>query len=156
MPLGPQFALIHSKFNEFLFASVGEEKNGAPLSVLSALTRLGFDPWGEAARLSGLPKETAARALAAAIALLPEGNWNVSDASAIAARLVDRLPAHAAFATQSRPSDSGTHRKVKVKRATMIWLICLTFAVATILAVLQLGADHSPDPAPTAIPSTQH
>jgi len=92
MTLRPQYSLIHSEFNEFLFASVGAEKNGTELTVLSALTRLGIDPWGEAARLSDLPKEAAARALAAAIAALPEGDWTVSDSWAIAARLVDRLP----------------------------------------------------------------
>jgi len=51
MTLQPQFSLIHSEFNEFLFASVGEEKNGVELTALSALTRLGFDSWREAARL---------------------------------------------------------------------------------------------------------
>jgi hypothetical protein len=44
MPLGPQFSLIHSEFNEFLFAPVGKEENGAVLTVLLALTRLGIDP----------------------------------------------------------------------------------------------------------------
>jgi hypothetical protein len=29
-----------SEFDAFLFASIGEEKNGTPLSVLSALARL--------------------------------------------------------------------------------------------------------------------
>ncbi len=46
MTLRPQFSLINSEFNEFLFASVGMEKTGIELTVLSALTRLGVDPWG--------------------------------------------------------------------------------------------------------------
>lgn len=60
MALRPQFSLINSEFNEFLFAPVGEEGNGTVLTVLSAFTRLGMDPWGEAALLSELPKEAAA------------------------------------------------------------------------------------------------
>jgi hypothetical protein len=36
------------------------------------LTRLGFDPWREAARLSELPRETAARAFAVTIACFPK------------------------------------------------------------------------------------
>jgi hypothetical protein len=89
MTLRPEFSLGHSPYNAFLFAAVGEEQVGVPLTVLSALTRLGFDPWQEAARLSGLPRETAARVFAVTIAMLPEGDWKASESEAIAARLVN-------------------------------------------------------------------
>lgn len=42
MALRPEYSLGHSRYNDFLFASIGEEKTGT-LTVLSALTRLGFD-----------------------------------------------------------------------------------------------------------------
>ena len=48
MTLPTQFSLLDSEFNEFLFATVGEERIGVPLSVLSAFARLGLDPWVEA------------------------------------------------------------------------------------------------------------
>ena len=35
-----------SEFDAFLFAHIGEEKNGMLLSVLSALARLDLDPGG--------------------------------------------------------------------------------------------------------------
>ncbi|WIM11799.1 hypothetical protein [Enhydrobacter sp.] len=92
MALRPEYSLGHSQYNEFLFAAIGEEKTG-PLTVLSALTRLGFDPWQEAARLADLPRNAAIRSFAGTIAGLPEGNWTASDATAIAARLVAWLPA---------------------------------------------------------------
>ena len=44
MTLRPEYLLGHSEYNAFLFAAVGEEKAGRPLTVLAALTRLGFDP----------------------------------------------------------------------------------------------------------------
>src|SRR5271157_4224981 len=106
MALRPQYSLLQSEFNEFLFAYVGEEKNGMPLTVLSALTRLGLDPWGEAARLANLPSEAAARALEAVIALLPEGDWKVSDSWAIATRLVNRLPGRGTPAVESPQGQS--------------------------------------------------
>jgi hypothetical protein len=56
MTLRPEYSLGHSEYNPFLFAAVGEEKVGTQLTVLTALTRLGFDPWREAARLSNLPR----------------------------------------------------------------------------------------------------
>jgi hypothetical protein len=96
MTLRPEFTLGHSPYNAFLFAEVGKEQAGQPLTVLSALTRLGFDPWQEAARLSDLPRDTAARAFAVTIAMLPEGDWKAEDAEAIAARLVSVLPEHRA------------------------------------------------------------
>jgi|SRR6185437_7881823 hypothetical protein len=153
MPLGPQFSLIHSEFNEFLFAPVGKEENGAVLTVLSALTRLGIDPWGEAARLSALPKETAARMLAAAIAVLPEGDWKVSDAPAIAARLVDRLPSHGmpgVLATEREKKRNEKSRPVRAK-----WVLRVVLAAALLLFLSQLYDHHSPEPAPNIVSSTQ-
>jgi hypothetical protein len=92
MTLRPEYTLGHSPYNAFLFATVGEEKEGVPLSVFSALTRLGYDPWREAERLAALPQETAARAFAVTIAMLPEGDWNAADVEMMAARLVGWLP----------------------------------------------------------------
>src|ERR1700749_4347488 len=96
MTLRPEYSLGHSEYNAFLFATVGEDKSGLPLTVLTALTRLGFDPWREAARLSDLPKETAAQAFAVTIASLLEGDWKASESEAIAARLVNWLPERSA------------------------------------------------------------
>lgn len=121
MTLRPEYALGHSPYNPFLFAAVGEQRNGATLTVQSALTRLGFDPWREAARLSGLPRDTAAGALAVSIAMLPEGDWKASESEAIAARLVSWLPAPggapAVLAVEAGRSDGKTIEKIeKIER----------------------------------------
>ncbi len=92
MALAARFSLLHSDLNDFLFASVGEEQNGVTLSVVSALTRLGLDPWEEAARLTPLPKARAAEALAPLIARLPICRTRSSDDLAISERLVKLLP----------------------------------------------------------------
>ena len=92
MALRSEYSLGHSEYNAFLFAAVGEEKIGMPLTVLTALTRLGIDPWQEAARLADLSKEAALRTFAATIAKLPEGDWKAADSEAIAARLLSWLP----------------------------------------------------------------
>src|SRR5437899_7886457 len=60
-------------FDEFLFAVIREETNGTPLSMISALTRLGLEPWQEAARLAALPAAAAAEALATLLGRLPPG-----------------------------------------------------------------------------------
>lgn len=128
MTLRPEYLLGHSEYNAFLFAMVGEEKADQPLSVLSALTRLGFDPWREAARLSDLPRETAARAFAVTIAMLPEGDWKVSESEAIAARLVNWLPGRSAEAIPSVAA--GLYAGKKFKSGFATWLAWGVLAVA--------------------------
>ena len=92
MAIRQAYALGQSPLNKFLFASIGKEKNGMDLTVLSALARLDFEPWTEAARLSGLTKEAATTALAAIISTLPEGNWSSATVRSIAVRLIKCLP----------------------------------------------------------------
>ena len=105
------FTLPRSEFNEFLFALIGTEGNGMPLSVVSALARLEMDPWQEAARLSTLPRELAAAALDRLIGRLPPGSWSQTDTPTIAARLVELLPYRTAAALRepapARPSPQG-------------------------------------------------
>jgi hypothetical protein len=93
MSLRHVYAPMLPEFDPFLFASVGEEIDGVPLSVLSALSRLDLDPRDEAARLSHLTKETAADQLARMIARLSDKRWTLSEARRIAGRLIERLPA---------------------------------------------------------------
>jgi hypothetical protein len=85
-------SFFRPEFDEFLFAPIGVERNEMALSVLSALARLGVDPWEEAAELSELPKNTAVQRLASLIARLPVGRWAQADSRAIADRLIELLP----------------------------------------------------------------
>ena len=137
MTLRPEYSLGHSEYNAFLFASVGEEKIGLPLTVLTAFTRLDIDPWREAARLSDLSRETAARALAAVIARLPEGNWKASDSPEIAARLVCCLPGRSVPAVPSPGVDRP--KAEKTKSGVAIGLIWLVLAVTLFFVVLHLA-----------------
>ena len=102
MVLRAEYRLGHSPFNKFLFAYIGEESTGLSLTVLSALSRLGLDPWAEAARLSEMPEETATTSLAATISKLPEGDWDASDTRSIAVRLLSNLPKHSITSDSSQ------------------------------------------------------
>jgi hypothetical protein len=88
-------------FEAFLFAPIGEQRNGVMLSVLSGLSRLDVDPWDDAERLALLPENRAIDALSNRIAQLPLGMWQASDTRAIAARLVALLPKHGSPVTAS-------------------------------------------------------
>jgi len=141
MTLRPEYSLGHSEYNAFLFAAVGEEAVGLPLTVLTALSRLGIDPWLEAARLSDLPRETAAHAFAETIAKLPEGDWKASDAETIAARLVDCLPARSA--PPIPPSAAVRVRGTMNKSKTPAWLVWGAVFVAALLVTLYLQPDRN-------------
>jgi hypothetical protein len=90
------------EFDAFLFASVGEELDGMPLSVLSALARLGLEPRDEAARLAHLTRDAAADQLARTIARLSDRRWSVSEAHTIASALIERLPTANAVGQRDR------------------------------------------------------
>ncbi|OFW99640.1 MAG: hypothetical protein A3D94_12720 [Alphaproteobacteria bacterium RIFCSPHIGHO2_12_FULL_66_14] len=159
MTLRPEYALGHSRYNAFLFASVGEEGNGLSLTVLTALTRLGLDPWQEAARLSDLPRETAARALAATIATSPEGDWKASDSGVIATRLVDWLPGRSAPAVPLPMSSPVSSSRVDASKTGSLaagrWLVWGAVAVAVVCLTLYLQPDNNLEPAARAGVSMQ-
>jgi len=45
------------EFERYLYASVGEARNGYVVTVLCTLARLGLDPWKEAAELVTLGRD---------------------------------------------------------------------------------------------------
>jgi hypothetical protein len=133
MALPVQFPLLHSDLNDFLFASIGDEQNGMPLSVISALTRLGLEPWEEAARLAALPKALAAEALTPMIARLSLAWQQRSDNLAIAQRLVGFLPVRGHVAELGRQR-TGAWDKTYSNAVTL--LACLALGAAVLLVML--------------------
>ena len=133
MTLPAGFSLLHSDLNDFLFASVGNQRNGMPLNVVSALTRLDVDPWEEAARLAALPKALAVEALEPMIAQLPIFRRQQSDNLVISQRLVELLPAGQQAATAG-PEQAGA--KEKKYFDTVMVLACLALGAVVLYAVL--------------------
>lgn len=143
MALPSPFTLPHSQFNEFLFALIGQERNGMPLSVISALARLEVDPWQEAARLADLPKELAAAALDRLIRRLPAGGWDQADTPAIVARLIELLPRRGGTARpEVAPSESGK----KAGPPAVIWLVVGALGAAALFGALAHGAQRGDGP----------
>jgi hypothetical protein len=84
--------LLGREFDDFLFASIGDDRNGPLLSVVSALARLDVDPWREAVDLVRMPREQAMERLTSLIASLPKGATASSSPEVVAARLIALLP----------------------------------------------------------------
>ena len=146
-----RFSLLNASFDDFLFASIGEEASGMPLSVASVLARLGTDPWVEAGRLARLPRAKATEALAAMIAQVPMPSWQPSEVAGIVARLIALLPgAAAAPPPRPEPKQSTPARSVPTLRdrpsrsrsswySTAAWVLCLALVTAAAFAALSDG-----------------
>jgi hypothetical protein len=103
-PLHMENPMISSKwpasnaaFDRFLYASVGDEAQGMPLTVLSTLARHDVDPWEQAALWCRLPLELARRQLVTMLDALPgqellSGQEAMMARSALAAQLLPLLP----------------------------------------------------------------
>ena len=149
MALRRLYAPFRPDLNKFLFAAVGEERNGIPLSMMSALAQLDLDPWEEAGRLSNLAKQEAIERLTGLILRLPGMRRPSSEAQQIAAELVDALPMHKGEASPAQEVRRTAPRNITSGKA--FWLICL--AVAAIAFFLMLSqrdvpfSDQQPQPA---------
>jgi hypothetical protein len=114
-----------SEFDDFLFAPIGDEKNGMLLTVLSALARQDVDPWQEAAALARMPREAAADRMAMLISALPERPSGRRDPEAIAARLVALLPRQGSSKTLPRATPVGDGSTTKVR--IVVFVVVMTF-----------------------------
>ena len=145
--LPPAFSLLQSEFNDFLYAPIGEERNNTLLTVLSALARLGIDPWQESARLAQLSRDLATQSLTSMISKLPNGRWAQSDVGAIAARLAALLPAKGASAPSPRATALG--QTLPSSRRAM-FLIAAALGAMMFFAVTNLTRPAAPSPADNA------
>ena len=108
MALPRFYAPLRPDLHNFLFAAVGEERNGIPLSMMSALAQLDLDPWEEAGRLASLATQEAVERLTALILRLPGLRRPSSEARQIAVGLIDVLPTHNGGA---KPSEEEARRR---------------------------------------------
>jgi hypothetical protein len=80
------------EFDRFLYASVGEDRNGYVVTVLSTLARLGLDPWKETAELVTLGRDAARTRLGTLLARFPDVPTLESDHGRVAQGLSQLLP----------------------------------------------------------------
>jgi hypothetical protein len=143
MTLRRAFRPLRPDLDGFLFAQVGEEIGGVPLSVISGLTRLGLDPWEEAGRLSLLGDHEAAEQLARLIAEMPGESHGLNEARVIAIGLVGLLPkrdASPVFAPQMQIRRRYWPCPLRFGRRSYFWVACFALmAVALLNAVTHRG-----------------
>jgi hypothetical protein len=141
--------LIGPEFDKFLCASIGEDRNGTGLSVLSALARLDVDPWQEATSLARMPRDAAAARLSELIEALPQAPASAIPLGISAVDLVSLLPKLKALDVRS----SDRAFAATGLRETRLLFVLSAFAVM-MLIVCAISADFSPGPGNGANPPT--
>jgi hypothetical protein len=153
------FDVLGSEFNDFLYASIAPEDNGMTLSVLSALARLGFDPWEQAALWARQPQETARGSLAALLAALPHAPAAHPDPEPLAARLIALLPRREEPLNSAVPAtgSSAAHVAPSRARSTVYLLVYLVLSILMVCShwIFRDRSADSPIAAPTALTSTR-
>jgi hypothetical protein len=131
-----------SEFNDFLFAPIGEDRNGMLVSVLSGLARSDVDPWQEAAKLAQLPGEAATKELAMLIGALFDRSVSYQDPRTIATRLVALLPRR--FGSNGGPQQAPPRSSWAVMNSCPWWIyvvfMCFVLGTQFLIASHQLPA----------------
>ena len=140
MTLRGPFRPLRPDLDRFLFATVGDEIDEVPLSVISALTRLDLDPWEEAGRLSSLSNREAIEQLARLIAELPGLFRPLDEARGIADHLIQLLPR---YDTDRRSTPQVQIRlcylRPALSRTSQLWVACLVLAAAVLVSAFLHG-----------------
>jgi len=131
-----EFNMHRPELQEFLFAPIWVEKNGTPLSILSALARLGMDPWGEATRLANLPRAAAASALATILARLPRNEQELPDYARLSQHLVQFLPEGGSTSPTNQPENG---RMGNIARFADVQKLMLILGLTAVLIILQVN-----------------
>lgn len=134
------FALQDSGLQAFLYADVGTEPNGFPLTILSMLARLGHDPWTQAASWAAMPRAAAIDGLSQSIVQMPLVPAALAGSRDIAARLVQLLPLNTRHAS---PVERGGAAPAGLtgRPAMMIWCGIAAGIGLSLMLTLKLATD---------------
>jgi hypothetical protein len=141
---------LGSEFDAFLFAPLGEDRNGLPLSVISLLARMNLDPWQEAGDLATLPAEAAARRLAVSLDTLTDPILRQANSRTVVLSLLALLPHRTAAALQVpgaviaavAPADFRARIGAVIVIMSAIALLGSQIIAAHRSAPIQPGIDH--------------
>lgn len=109
------------KYDAFLAASIAEQENGTPVSVLSALIRANRDPWNEAARLAELSPDRAKRALVEMLSEVLERQRSLVESEDLAKHLVQLLP-YTASSAMLRPQATNSQDGARLVVYWVFWI----------------------------------
>jgi hypothetical protein len=133
MTRSASLSVLPSSYDEFLYAPVGESPDGTMLTVLSVLARQNLDPWEQAADMSRMPHDSAARRLSAMIPA-SYGQSTAADQAATADRLIALLPSRAASADDTPEPDASRGQFAVHRSATNNLMVIAIYICVMVLS----------------------
>jgi hypothetical protein len=126
----------------FLGSEIGVQENGMALTMLSALSRRGSDPWETSRMLMKLPPKEATVKLSRLLAFMPDARLSFADSTLLACRLVLSLQDVSGFTGTPRRQEKGEMSKTgwHVVRVTVL------LVAAIIGLALHIAERHSSTP----------
>ena len=129
---GPNVLNPHPpEFERFLYAPVGQDRNGYVVTVLSTLARLGLDPWKETAELVTLGRDATRARLGTLLARFRDVPSLAGDHGRVARDLSQLLPESPASATLKRAGLTAADGRLGTNGA--VWVV-----LAIIFALFQM------------------
>jgi hypothetical protein len=134
---------------------VGDDSNGMPLTVLSALARMDVDPWEEASKLTQLPRQSAVTQFASLLGALQNAPVAGMDPARIAAPLIALLPCPR---DRAPPSLKALAQAAPKKHPAVVSTLLTVFTYLIFMLLCQwlmgnLQAPRQIQPPPTSTPT---
>lgn len=122
------------EFERFLYASVGEDRNGYVVTVLSTLARLDLDPWMETAELVRLKRDAAQKRLGTLLARVRDVPALASDHDSVARELSQLLPEGlvSGYTTRATSMAADAHSGLN----GVIWVVLSIFFIILPMIIL--------------------
>lgn len=135
------FGFLHPHnpdLERFLYASIGEDREGHGETVLSTLARLNLDPWEEAAALAYLDRKAAYSRLGLLLSRFRNVPALGRDHGSVARDLIFRLPQRPPRASRA---DGSSEEIRKMSPAGAIWTIAaIPLFVVQVMSVFTSGS----------------
>jgi len=127
------------EFDRFLYASVGQDRNGYVVTVLSTLARLGLDPWKETAELVALGRDAARARLGTLLTRFPDVPTLESDHGRVAGDLSQLLPESPPSQTLKRAAS--TVADGRLGKSGVIWtILAIVFLLYQVMSTVGSGS----------------
>lgn len=117
-----------SDYDLFLQAEVGEDRTGAAVTVLSALARLGLEPWTEARELAQMGRDVAQVRLTTHLSAIKDIPALGGASSNVATKLVSLLPER----SSRRSPIASRVEKRSVPGFPIYWILVALLAAAAL------------------------
>lgn len=122
------------EYERFLHASVGEDRNGNVVTVLSTLARLGLDPWVETTELATLGRAAARARLDTLLSLFRDVPALASDHGKVAQDLSQLLPEGRMSGASKRTASTVVDGRLA--RSGVVWaVLAIIFVLFQVLTV---------------------